>query len=80
MTESTQPNGDLQIQDYCRVNGKSHTVTIPKSDVKGYHQWRNRDGLIQDCIPNVSKDDREFLISGTSPKGWEELFGDDPED
>jgi hypothetical protein len=26
-------------------------------------------------FPNWAKEDREFLISGTSPEGWEMLFG-----
>ena len=30
--------------------------------------------LIQDIVPNLSKEDREFLITGITPKEWNELF------
>ena len=35
--------------------------------------------MIQDAMPNVSADDREFLISGVTPEEWNETFpnGDD---
>jgi hypothetical protein len=37
--------------------------------------WRNRDGLIQNVMPQLDADDREFLISGCTPEDWEVLFG-----
>jgi len=73
--EVTQKNGDLKIQGKCLQTKKDHSVTIPKDEVQGYHKWRNRDAMIQDAIPSVPRDQREFLISGYSPQGWEELFG-----
>jgi hypothetical protein len=30
--------------------------------------------LIQDIVPNLSKGEREFLITGITPKEWNELF------
>ena len=52
---------------------RSRTVVIPMD------AWRAMEGgaLIQDAIPDISSDDREFLISGMSPEGWEKLFGGD---
>jgi len=34
---------------------------------------------IQVVAPELSADDREFLISGSTPKEWNTLFGDDDE-
>jgi len=31
--------------------------------------------LIQDAMPNLSSEEREFLISGFTPEQWEETFG-----
>jgi hypothetical protein len=31
--------------------------------------------LIQNAMPNVSADDREFLMTGLTPEEWEETFG-----
>jgi len=32
--------------------------------------------LIQDIVPNLSKEEREFLITGITPKEWNELFNE----
>jgi hypothetical protein len=29
----------------------------------------------REAFPELAKEDREFLISGTSPEGWKMLFG-----
>jgi hypothetical protein len=44
-------------------------------DGGGLIEWNaGRGKYIQQAIPDLSKEDREFLISGTSPKGWAQLF------
>jgi len=30
--------------------------------------------LIQDAMPNLSADEREFIMTGITPEEWEELF------
>lgn len=52
---------------------RSRTVVIPMT------AWMAMEGgaLIQVACPELSSDDREFLISGMSPEGWEKLFGGD---
>jgi len=30
--------------------------------------------LIQNIVPNLTKEEREFLITGITPKEWNELF------
>ena len=32
--------------------------------------WSNGDGLIQDIMPQLTPDEREFLISGMIPEDW----------
>lgn len=34
--------------------------------------------LIQNAMPNLSADDREFIKTGITPEEWEDLFGDAP--
>jgi len=36
--------------------------------------------LIQDAMPNLTPDEREFLISGTTPEEWKDIFGEEDED
>lgn len=35
----------------------------------------NAGTLIQNAMPHLSADDREFIITGILPEQWEELFG-----
>ena len=32
--------------------------------------------LIQNAMPNVSADEREFIKTGITPEEWEETFGE----
>ena len=33
--------------------------------------------LIQDIFPNLSSEEREFIMTGYTPKDWDELFGEE---
>ncbi len=64
-------NGLTSIKGTCRFIGIDHEIVVPSDGLK---QWLS--GMaIQRAMPDVSLDDREFLISGVSPRGWEEKFG-----
>ena len=54
----------------CKITGKDYSVTITEEQ---HHNWKGG-MLIQDAMPNVPLEDREFLISGISPEGWKQLF------
>ena len=60
----------------CVVTGKMYSVEVPGEELYAYRQGKH----IQDAMPSVSAEDREFLISGTSPEGWEQLFGGSKEE
>ena len=64
--------GELcKVTGNCKFTGEEYSVTV---SMIGLHEWIG--GVhIQDALPGVSADDREFLISGISPKGWKETFG-----
>ena len=36
--------------------------------------------LIQDAMPQLTPAEREFLMTGITPKEWHEYFGDDEND
>jgi hypothetical protein len=55
----------------CVVTGKEQSVTVKAPDLFKYRQG----GHVQDCFPYLEKEQREFLISGTSGEGWKILFG-----
>lgn len=39
-----------------------------------YLDWQLRDGLIQDCLPDLSGAEREVLITGIDPQSFGEIF------
>lgn len=57
----------------CMVTGKPYSVTVPAAELFAYNQG----GHIQDAMPSVKAEDREFLMSGYSPEGWNQMFGQD---
>jgi hypothetical protein len=54
----------------CYTTGKLHSVFVPSNELYAYRQG----ALIQDAMPSVSKEDREFLMSGISPEAWDAMF------
>jgi len=40
-------------------------------------RWRAGE-LIQNAMPNLSPDEREFIISGITPEEWNETFKTEP--
>ena len=56
-----------------QVSGKENTmdINVTKEQIDN---WQNG-MLIQVAMPNISADEREFLITGITPQEWEKLFG-----
>jgi len=46
-------------------------------DVADLRKWIEERGLIQDCLPYLSADEREFLMTGIMPEEWEQAFSDE---
>jgi hypothetical protein len=66
------PNGQLTIAKLCPFCGFEAAVTVP---AEPYHRWDEGKGpLIQDCLPNLSVDDREVLISGSHSACYDDAF------
>jgi hypothetical protein len=70
---STDESDWIEIKNCCGVTGEPYSVSVRGCD---YASWKSGT-LAQKAFPYLSREDREFIISGTSPKGWEVLFGDD---
>ena len=60
-----------QITGKCVFTGEEYQCQVP---AKGLERWLAGEH-IQDAMPTVSADDREFIKSGISPKGWNLAFG-----
>ena len=53
------------------VNSLDLDVTQEQLDL-----WKSG-GLIQDVMPNLNADDREFIVSGITIGSWDNLFGEE---
>lgn len=67
-----EPGDCVRLSGRCIVTGKSYSVVVPLSGAIDYF---GRGRNIAEAFPDVPKPEREFLISGTSPEGWTQLFG-----
>ena len=54
-------------------SGEWNTMDIPVTQSQ-IDDWESGT-LIQDAMPNVSADDREFLKTGVTPQEWINTFG-----
>jgi hypothetical protein len=58
------------------VTGKETTLDIPMTQQQ-YARYIKRESFVQDIFPELSVDQREFLISGCTKEDWESLFVDE---
>ena len=56
------------------ISGKINGMMIPVSKNQ-INRWENGE-LIQDVMPDLTKDEREFMISGITQEEWYGLFGE----
>jgi hypothetical protein len=68
--------GLVEVRGRCYVTKEDWRVTVSRA---GLVAWLMHRVMIQDALPDTPIEDREFLISGTSPRGWSRLLhgGDD---
>ena len=62
---------NLSVETICPFCGTTYFVDV---DEKDYVNWING-GMVQDCFPYLSANDRERLISGICPDCWDNMLG-----
>jgi hypothetical protein len=63
----------MLITKKSNITGKVHTLDIPITDV---HLAAWNSGLrIQDAMPDLTTDEREFLMTGITPEEWADMVG-----
>ena len=63
----------MQITKISGITGRTHTREIAVTQEQ-IDAWIGGE-LIQKAMPNVSAEDREFLMTGITPEEWNEIFG-----
>lgn len=60
------------------LSGRTSTREIPVTQERLDAWQRNHSTvLIQDAFPDLSPNDREFILSGITPEEWDEAFAPD---
>lgn len=68
----------MKITRTSRYSGVERTMEIPVTQ-KQLDTWKGG-ALIQDAMPDLSADEREFLMSGITPEEWREIRPDEDEE
>jgi hypothetical protein len=55
------------------ISGIERTRSIP-ANPDDYLAWQAGIASIQDAMPYLNDDDREFVLSGITPEEWEDAF------
>ena len=63
----------MLIRRISGFTGKTHTMDIPVT-VDQLKAWEDGE-LIQNIMPNLTPDQREFIMTGVTPEEWENVFG-----
>ena len=66
---------NLVIERKSPFSGKTNQMSIDVSEEQ-IAAWQSGT-VIQYAMPHLSADEREFILSGITPKEWDELFEDE---
>ena len=66
----------MKLTKKSNFTGKEHTreIGLTEEQLNAYYMSTKP---IQIIFPHLSVEDREFIMTGTTPEEWKELFGDD---
>lgn len=63
----------MEITRTSQLTGKTRTLEIDITPDE-LNRWASGE-LIQNVVPHLSPNDREFIITGNTPEEWDEAFG-----
>ena len=63
-------NTEVTLSKTCKVTEEPYILNIP---LDNYKAWKSGE-FAQNAFSFLSIDEREFVISGTTPKEWEAMF------
>ena len=63
----------MKIHRISQLTGKAHVMEIPITQDQ-INAWMDG-GMIQNVAPELTPDQREFIISGITKEEWDEAFG-----
>ena len=73
-TTQTVTNTNMLITNKSKVSGKVRSMELDVTEEQ-LNRYNTGQVTLQDCFPNLSPDEREFIKSGITADEWEETFG-----
>ena len=70
-----RPGTYVEVTKKSMLTGIEHTRLI-NATANEINRWRNG-ALIQNALPHLTDEDREFLMSGITPEEWDAHFGEE---
>lgn len=74
----------MKLTKISTFSGKEHTLEIPNLTQERYDHYlrikNDRGVFIQNVFPDLSDDEREFIMTGVTAAEWNEAFGDEEEE
>ena len=67
------------VQKKSMVSGRVNSMLLPTTQGK-IEYWIESGKLIQDVMPDLNDNQREFLMSGITPREWDAMCGDEDEE
>jgi hypothetical protein len=68
----------MNITKISSLTGIEHTlnINITQDELLRVENRRNSTELIQNIVPNISMEEREFLMTGITNEEWIRVFGE----
>ena len=70
-------NASANVERRCIHCGNEVIFLMTKEQ---YNKWIVENNYVQDVFPHVDKEVREWMISGTHPQCWNEMFPPEEDD
>lgn len=70
MPEKHFPGRDILLRKKCSVTGEIYEVAVPHTD---YVDWEHGK-LAPKAFPQLTTDQREFIMTGSTPAEWAKMF------
>lgn len=66
----------LRVTRVSSFTGATHVIDLPITE-RQWDAWVHGGALIQNAMPGLSADQREFLMTGSTQEEWDAVFGKD---
>ena len=69
-------DGFVRVHKQSIITGNHNSMVLPTRQGE-LEYWEESMTLVQDAFPHFTPEQREFLISGSTPEEWNELFSEE---